>query len=347
MNRTVIDADLQEIFGTGLPWDDLDGARVVVSGATGLVGGYLVETLAHRHLHQGGEATALVILTRNSNRALQRFAHLPRSLLQVVDSDLSGDIDVDGSVDYIIHAASAATPSQFATDPVGSYTPNVIGTHHLLRLAADKDVKSFVFLSSGAAQGTVGPESVLDEDAVGPIDPLDPYAVYAESKRMAETMCVAWWRQHRLPVTTVRLGHTYGPGLRRDDNRAFSQFVYAALDGHDIVLHGDGTDRRDFCYLTDATVGIIQCLLQGERGRPYLLVNTDGSLTIGQLAELIAGLSPHADVKVRYGTDAGRSSTQSWPYAAPDVSRIKALGWRPTITPAEGFRRTLIAHASD
>ena len=344
MHQDVIHADMEEMSGSGVDWGRLAGARVLVTGGTGLVGAYVVEALTTHHRYTGESPTAVVMLARDVDAARHRFAHIPVSQLEIVRHDLRSAVEVGGPVDYVVHGASAASPATFAQEPVGSYIPNVIGTHHLLALAAAKGARGFLYLSSGAAQGSGLPET-FDEDTFGTLDPMDPYAVYAESKRMGETMCAAWWRQHGLRTSTVRLGHTYGPGLRRDDSRAFAQFVYSALDGQDIVLYSSGADRRDFCYLTDSTVGILTCLLSGQPGTAYLLVNTDGSLTIRELAELVVRLAPVKGLRVV--TDAGVPESYvapPGPYAHPDTSRIRSLGWEPRVSPEEGFRRTMQAH---
>jgi UDP-glucuronate decarboxylase len=346
MNRRAIERDLEEMVGWGSEWADIGGSTILVTGATGLIGGYLVESLAASHRYTGADPNHLVVLARSPEMATRRFAHVDPRQLTILRHHLDGPIALDRHVDFIVHGASPATPSDFAKDPVGIYVPNVIGTHHLLTLAADQGASGFLYLSSGAVQGSpVGSEITIDESRYGPLDHLDPASGYAEAKRMGEAACVAWFRRSDVPVTIARLGHTYGPGLQRSDSRAMAEFVYAALDGRDIVIHSDGQTRRDYCYLSDATRALLLLLTRGRRGEPYLVVNTDASLTVRELADLVAELAPPPGIAVHMEALARPSDylPHAQPYYRPDTTKLATLGWEPTVSTREGFRRTLEA----
>jgi nucleoside-diphosphate-sugar epimerase len=330
----------------GTEWSDIGGSTILVTGATGLIGGYLVESLAASHRFTGGDPIHLVIVARSPEAASRRFAHIDQRQLTIVEHHLDGPIVVDEHLDFIVHGASPATPSDFAKDPVGIYVPNVLGTHHLLTLAAHHGVSGFLYLSSGAVQGSPVPGTTsIDESRYGPLDHLDPASGYAEAKRMGETACVAWFRRSDVPVTIARLGHTYGPGLQRSDSRAMAEFVYAALDGRDIVIHSDGLTRRDYCYLSDATRALLLLLTRGRRGEPYLVVNTEASLTVRELADLLAEFAPPPGIAVRMQAVSRPSDylPHAQPYYRPDTTKLAQLGWAPTIGAREGFRRTLEA----
>jgi dTDP-glucose 4,6-dehydratase len=324
----------------------MGGSTILITGATGLVGGYLVESLAASHRFTGGTPNQIVVLARSPEAARRRFSHLDRDQLTILEHSLDGPITVDRPVDFIVHGASPATPSDFAKDPVGVYVPNVIGTHFLLTLAAEHAVSGFLYLSSGAAQGSpAGHPGAVDETTYGPLDHLDAASGYAEAKRMGEAACVAWFRRSEVPVTIARLGHTYGPGLQRSDSRAMAEFVYAALDGRDIVIHSDGLTRRDYCYLSDAARALVLLLTSGRRGEPYLVVNTEASLTVRELADLLAELSPPPGIKVQMQGAAKPSGylPHAQPYYRPDITKLARLGWTPTVGAHEGFSRTLEA----
>jgi UDP-glucuronate decarboxylase len=341
-----IDRDLEEMVAAGPEWGTMGGSTILVTGATGLVGGYLVEALAAAHRVTGAAPNHIVVLARSADAARRRFSHLDRHQLTILEHSLDGPITVDRPVDFIVHGASPATPSDFAKDPVGIYVPNVLGTHFLLALAAEQAVSGFLYLSSGAAQGSpTGRLGSIDETVYGPLDHLDAASGYAEAKRMGEAACVAWYRRSEVPVTIARLGHTYGPGLQRSDSRAMAEFVYAALDGRDILIHSDGLTRRDYCYLSDAARALVLLLTNGRRGEPYLVVNTEASLTVRELADLLAQLAPPPGINVQMQSVVKPSGylPHAQPYYQPDITKLAQLGWRPTVGAHEGFRRTLEA----
>jgi UDP-glucuronate decarboxylase len=338
--------DISEVVTAGCGVESVTGSTVLVTGATGLVGGFLVEVLAAAHQQLGGDPTRIVIASRTPAEARRRFAHIDPRQIEVIDYQFAGPLSINEQIDFVIHGASPATPSAFSKDPIGIYVPNVLGTHFLLELASAHAVSGFLFLSSGATQGApVDVDGPIDETRYGPIDHLDPSTGYAEAKRMGEVVCASWFRSSGIPVTMARLGHTYGPGLRRVDSRAMAEFVFAAIDGKDIVIHSDGLTRRDYCYMTDATRALFLLLTGGEAGEPYLVVNPAASLTVRELADLLAELAPPPGITVRMEQGARPKDYLPYvqPYRAPDTSKIESLGWVPTILPPEGFRRTLEA----
>jgi UDP-glucuronate decarboxylase len=340
----VVEEDLQTIFLAALPWERLSGRSVLVTGATGLVASYLVETLLYRNEVVSGAPCTVVALVRERERATRRFAHhSSRTDLQLLVQDVAEPLPADVSTDFIIHAAGNATPRSFGTDPVGTYRAAALGTHHLLEHAHRVGCEGVLLLSSGSVHGVVaGDDTVIHEGVLGTVDPLDPYACYAESKRMAETMCASWTRQFGVPTRIARLGHTYGPGLRKDDDRAFAQFVYAVVDRRDIVLRTDGAATRPYCYLSDAADALLRILLLGKDGEAYLLAHTKATCSVLELATLLASLYPERGIRIRIEkSDHGGSIANRDPPRQVDISKLSSLGWVPRVGIEAGFRRTL------
>jgi nucleoside-diphosphate-sugar epimerase len=161
-------------------------------------------------------------------------------------------------------------------------------------------------------------------------------------------MCVAWHHQFGVPTRIARPFHTYGPGLDRKDGRVFADFVSDILARRDIVLRSDGSARRAFCYLSDATAGFFTILLRGENGKAYNVANPGGELSIRELAELLVEAFPERGLKVVFARrDEGEDYIPS-PFVrnCPDVSRMATLGWTPTTSVVEGFRRTVSSFES-
>jgi len=337
--------DLESIIKEPLPWESFAGTNVLVSGAAGFLPAYMVETLMFLNQFVHSVPAQVTALVRDEERAHKRFAeYRGRDDLEIVVQDISNPLSVRGPFEYFIHAASNASPTVYLTDPVGTLSANVLGTHHLLNAAAkDRCCRGFLFFSSGEVYGTVK-ESVapLLENQGGYLDPTDVRSCYGESKRMGETMCASWAQQFGVPTRIVRPGHTYGPGMRLNDGRVFADFVRDILKGGPIVMRSDGSARRPFCYLADATAAFFTVLLKGQAGQAYNVINPNGECSIAELADLLAamykdeGLYVERRVRPASGQTAGAP-----PGASVSVEKIRRLGWRATTSIEEGFRRTI------
>jgi dTDP-glucose 4,6-dehydratase len=343
--------DVAAVAARPLPWERLSGAHVLVTGASGFLGGWFVRCLLA--LHRLGKVERPVRVTavvRDPARARERLADLieaPNLTLLAWDLTRLELPPWPADVDRVVHAASLASPRHYGVDPVGTILPNAVGTAALLeRLGRGGRAEGFLFISSSEVYGAVNGAEPLAESDYGVVDPAAVRACYAESKRLGEALCVAWHHQHGLPTHIVRPFHTYGPGLRPDDGRVFADFVHSAARGEPLVMTSDGAARRAFCYVSDAVAGCLTAWLSGQPGRPYNVANPAGECSIAELAELLAGLDPARGLRVVRQAAAGGSYLPS-PYSrlSADVSALEALGWRPHVTLEDGFRRTIEATA--
>jgi UDP-glucuronate decarboxylase len=342
--QAVVQADLDRILEAGLPWERFAGRTVLVTGAAGFLAAYMVETLLRLNDTRGLAPVRVLALVRREAAARERFRrHLGRPDLDLLIQDVCAPLEPEGPVDYLVHAASAATPAAFGRDPLGTFDANVLATRALLRLAERKAAQGFLFLSSGEVYGR-GNDTVIPthEDAFGHLDPAQVRACYGEGKRAGETLCAIFAAAGAVPATMARIFHTYGPGMPLGDGRSFSDFVADVLAGRDLVLRSDGSASRAFCYLADTVEGLFTILLAGVPGQAYNVGNDRAELSVGALAELLAGLEPGAGLRVRREAQADPHYLQS-PIrrGCPDVSRLRGLGWAPRTAPREGFRRTL------
>lgn len=341
----VVRTDIDRILAADLPWHELDGQTILVTGANGFLPAAMVEVLLTLASQRVGPRLSVVALVRSRARAVQRFAawqHHPA--LEIVEHDAARPLEWSGAADVIIHAASQASPKYYGSDPVGTALPNVTGTAHLLELAARRGTSRFLYFSSSEVYGALpdGGASAR-EDVFGTLDPATVRACYAESKRMGETLCVAYAKQHGVPAVIVRPFHTYGPGMRLDDGRVFSDFVRDVVADQDIRLNSAGLAERAFCYLSDATAGFFTALLKGAPATAYNVGNPNAVVSIRALAELITSLDPARGLTVRLGGDAASTGyiASTVQRSAPDISRIAALGWQPATGLEQGFRRTI------
>lgn len=341
--HSIVEEDLKRIVSFHLPWDRLFGKTVLISGANGFVPAYMLETLLY--LNETADAGIHVIaLVRNLEKAMRRLGHLVgRSDLTIVVQDVREPYQGPGTIHYLIHAASQASPKFFRSDPVGTFETNVIGTQRMLEIAKNARSEGFLFFSSGDVYGRpANPSAPIGEMSYGYLDPIDLRSCYAEGKRGGETLCACWHAQLGIPAKIIRLSHTYGPGMDLKDGRVFADFVADIVGGRDIVLRSDGSARRPFCYLADATLAFFTVLLRGKSGEAYN-VGSDSECSILELAEMLCRLFPERNCKVireeRDPDDPYLVSSINGGHF--DISKIRSLGWEPTTSIEEGFTRTI------
>lgn len=347
MTRTlhpVIEEDLRQIVDNPLPWAELAGTNILVTGASGFLPAYMVETILYLN-DRGMTPRANVIgLVRSLSRARARFAaHVDRTDLELIEHDITLPWTTNHCADWIIHAASPASPKNYLADPVGTITPNVSGTIYLLELARKQETRGLLLFSSGEVYGPTPARVPTGEGDYGPVDPLDVRGCYAEGKRAAEALCAAWHRQYTVPTVIVRPFHTYGPGMRLDDGRVFADFIRDIVAHRNIRLSSDGTATRAFTYLADATLGYWTVLLRGERGAAYNVADDGGELSVKELAQKLAGMYSERGLVVDFAEKpiTERAAASQLQRSLPDVTRLRQIGWKPTTDIETGFRRTV------
>lgn len=341
----VIAEDLTEILAHDLPWHELSGKRIVVTGAAGFLGGYLLRTLLA--LHQAGKVDKpLTVLApvRNLERARIKLADCAGDgQLTLLAWDLSTiGVPALGDVHYIIHNASQASPKFYGADPMGTMLPNTVGTAALLEaLRRSAHPKGFLFVSSSEIYGAASSDRGLREEDLGPVDPMAARSCYAESKRAGEALCVAFHHQHRIPTWVVRPFHTYGPGLTAEDGRVFSDFAHNVARNENIIMNSDGSARRAFCYATDAIAGFFTVLLRGEAATAYNVANPDAEMSVMEFADMLVSLFPEKSLRVerRFQPDPAGYLRSAVSRIVPDTTRLESLGWKAGVSPCQGFKR--------
>jgi nucleoside-diphosphate-sugar epimerase len=344
MRHAIVEADLQAILAAERDWAPLAGVTLVVSGAAGFLPAYLVETVMALNELGNQKPTRVIGLVRNLKRARERLrSYEGRADLDLIEHDITRPLPELKAADYIVHAASQASPKFYRPDPVGTIAANSAGTEHLLRLAHARQAKGFLYFSSGEVYGPAPPRVPTSERDFGPLDCLNVRSCYAESKRLGETLCVAWKEQFAVPANIVRPFHTYGPGMRLDDGRVFADFVHDVLECRPLVLKSDGRATRAFCYLADATSAFFAVLLRGRPGQAYNVGNDQAESSIADLAELLVRVFPERDLSVVRQTR--KADDPYLPSAlersCPDITLARQLGWQPTTSLMDGFRRTV------
>lgn len=314
-------------------WDDLRECTVLVTGATGLIGSACARALMERN-RATGAGIRVICLVRDSRRAREVLVGYGESDgLVLIEGSLITDLG-GVNLDYIIHAASPTASSYFVSNPVETADAIVEGTRSLLQIGRDSAVRGFVYVSSmevyGSGNDAPGLDHLLTEDEPGVVDPLQVRSSYSEGKRMAEQYCVAFASEYGTPAFIVRLAQTFGSGVSPDDGRLFALCVRAALAGDDIVLRTTGRSTRMYLYTADAVTAILSVLTKGEPGAAYNAANPATYSSVMQLAGMAAALSEGGQTRVRCEVEAGAPFPPEH-HLPLDVSRLEALGWRPTI----------------
>ncbi|WP_183579135.1 NAD-dependent epimerase/dehydratase family protein [Mucilaginibacter sp. X5P1] len=340
----IIKGDLLKIISTDIGWDKLANKTVLITGANGFLPAYMVYTLLFLNQQIPGFNVKVIALVRNRNNANEKFKdYLHDNNLLIIEQDVCDIITLKSDVDYIVHAASQASPKYYGIDPVGTLSANVLGTINLLNFARQKHLTSFLFFSSGEVYGQVDEAfNPVKEDYYGYIDPMKVRACYGESKRMGENICVSYYTQYNININVVRPFHTYGPGMQLNDGRVYADFVADIVNGRDIEMKSDGSASRAFCYLADATIGFFMVLLKGKPGEAYNVGNPDQEYTILELAETLTSISTQDLKVIKAPVNDGVQYLKS-PLLrnTPNVDKLLALGWNPETSISTGFKRTI------
>ena len=244
----VLQEDLEGIAASEqIDWEALRGKHILITGATGLIGGLLTKALVCAGESRGLGLKVLGVV-RNREKAERLLGNYLGHGLELIEGDVTEPILYDGAVDYVFHTASMTASKDFVERPVETILTALRGTRNLLELAREKQVRSMVYLSSMEAYGVVDPEHYnVRETDYGYIDPLEVRSSYSESKRMAEGLCGAYAHEYNVPVKTARLAQTFGAGIAKNENRVFAQFARSIMQGEDIVLHTDGSKAHCYC----------------------------------------------------------------------------------------------------
>lgn len=339
--KNVLAEDFEAVAQSDLPWEAFKGRSFVVTGATGLVGSLLVRALLYcDQVH--GLGIKVYALVRNVEKAKQIFGetNAPEYLV----ADLAKDeIAGDFACDYVIHAAAVTTSKLMVSDPVGTIRTAIDGTEKLLKLAVEKKAQTFVYISSMEVYGQPKTDGKTAEKDLGYIDISTVRSCYPEGKRMCECLCNAYAAQYGLNVKSARLAQTFGAGILPTENRVFAQFARSAVNGENIVLHTTGESEGNYVYTADAIRAIMLLLVKGESGEAYNIANEQSHTTIRSMAELVAEQIAGGAIRVVLDIPQDASSLG---YAPPvkmwlDASKMRALGWEPTVGLADAYRRMI------
>jgi dTDP-glucose 4,6-dehydratase len=299
----------------------------VVSGGAGFLGSHLCRAL----LDRGDEVVCLDnLVTGTEDNIAELLGHQRFSYQR---HDVTEHVEVDGRVDAVMHLASPASPKDFPEIPIKILKVGSLGTHNLLGLARKNNARFFLASTSEIyGDPLVHPQP---ETYWGNVNPIGPRGVYDESKRFAEAITMAYHRQHGVDVRIVRVFNTYGPRMRPEDGRVVSNFVMQALEGKPITVHGDGSQTRSFCYVSDEIRGFL-ALLDSDHVGPVNIGNPS-EFTMLELADLVLELTGSTS-EIVYEPLPEDDPTRR----RPDITLAQTvLGWEPQVDLRSGLGPTI------
>lgn len=309
---------------------ELKEVRILLTGATGLIGSALVKRLVEHR----------VILTcpvRNIDKVKSIIGNEVKVNVNWVETSLEDYLrNLLDPFDYIIHCASPTASKFFVEKPVETMLFNTDTTISLLEYCRNHTIKGMVFLSSLESYGTVLDDSnVITEDFQGYVNPMETRSSYNMAKRMCECLCHAYAKEYGIPVKVVRLTQTISPNISDSDMRVFAQFARHAAKGEDIELHTEGTAARQYIHIDDAVNAILCVLYKGEPGEAYNAAREDSYISVREMAIFIQeNFNPHGKVVIKYRDDMGYAPTTKLKLS---TGKLKKLGWEANYNLYEMF----------
>lgn len=301
--------------------------KILVTGGGGFIGSVLCEKL----LSQGHEVVALDNFRTSKKRNVEDLISNPH--FRLIVGDTRGEVPIHEHIDEIYELASPATVVFISDHPIETATVNALGTKNMLDLTLQHKAK-FLFASTSEVYGDPR-EHPQKESYWGNVNPVGVRSGYDEGKRFGETLTMAYKREHSLDVKIVRIFNTYGPKSDANDTRVIPSFITKALQGKPLSVHGDGTQTRSFCYVTDMVEGIVAMMESSEAG-PINLGSTDEYKVIDIAKRILAISGSKSKIQFvdRPEDDPSRRK--------PDITRAKEkLGWEPKVELEEGLSKTI------
>ena len=301
--------------------------RVLITGGAGFIGSHLCERL----VNEGSHVICVDNFFSSTRRNIDHL--LGHHRFELIRHDVTFPLYIE--VDQIYNLACPASPVHYQRDPVQTTKTSVHGAINMLGLA--KRVKARVLQASTSeiyGDPSVHPQT---EDYWGNVNPIGPRSCYDEGKRCAETLFFDYWRQHRLSVKVARIFNTYGPRMHPNDGRVVSNFIVHALLGRDVVVYGNGSQTRAFCYIDDLIDGLIKFMKTPQEVTGPINIGNPEEFSVLELAHIVIDLSGSRSRIVHRSlpTDDPRQRQ-------PDISRAQELlGWSPRTDLKEGLQRTL------
>lgn len=338
LKKSLYQEDLDNILSiNGI--EKLNGKRVLITGATGLIGVCMIDALMRRN-EQNGSGIKIFAVGRNKQKATVRLgAYFNKPDFTFLEQDVIEEFPKELSVDIIIPLASNTHPLAYSKYPVETIAINVKGAENALNKALQ--CKAIVlYPSTVEVYGNARGNDVFTEDYTGALNLTTSRSCYTESKRVCEAMCLSYAAEYGVDVKVVRLSRVFGPTMLESDTKASSQFIQKALNGENVILKSEGYQFFSYTYVADAVSAMLYVLLHGESGTAYNISNEDCNVHLREFAKIC---SETVGRKVIFDlpSDDERKGFSVATQAIMDNSRLKAIGWLPKYGMKGAVERTI------
>lgn len=340
MKNKIIEEDIAAIAkGIAADSKKLSGKTLLITGGAGFLGNYFIGVIDYLNKNVLEQPCKVISVDNFITGIKYNTEEGPN--FKAIRHNVKDPLKIAEDVDYIVHAAGIASPKFYRQFKIETIDVATLGTKNMLELAMEKKVKSMLFFSSSEVYGDPDPSFVpTPETYVGRVSCTGPRANYDESKRLGETLCIAYAEEHNVPVKIVRPFNVFGPGMRLDDYRVIPNFVANALKGNPLPVYGSGSHTRTFCYITDGIVGFLKVLLSGYNKEVFNVGNDNEEITMENLAGIVAELFDNK-VKVQKMPGLNDAYASADPKRrCPDLAKIKTkLGYAPKVSLKTGIKR--------
>ena len=341
-NTSLYMNSVEKAATVNLPWEKLANKKILVIGATGLIGRNLVDIIMHKNVHDNLNCM-VTVMARNQEKIRKSFSedYFGRADFDYICHDIQKPLKEIQQFDFILQMASNTHPRAYSSEPIDTILTNVYGLKNVLDMAAENKKTRVVFPSSVEIYGeNRGDVEFFSEEYLGYINSNTMRAGYPESKRVCEALCQAYIKEKNLDVIIPRLPRIFGPTMGADDSKAAAQFIKKAVEGKDIVLKSDGKQEYSFLYMLDAAVGILFVMLNGENGEAYNLADESCDGQLREIAQTCADIG-NSKVIFELPDEVEKAGYSTATKAKLDGTKIKKMGWKPLYSLTEGIEETI------
>lgn len=347
MNAFDFENEIDKCASINIDWSKLDNKTIMITGATGLIGKYLIQVLMQRNINKSIN-TKVIAVGRSKENFEKRFKGIVgMENVSFFEHDVQKPCAYDKPLDFVIHMASNTHPRLYASDPIGTEMINIFGTYYLLELIAKNPGCRFMFTSSGDIYGdNRSGKEYLEETDCGYIDCNTLRAGYIEGKRASEALCNAYRETKGVDFVISRLCRVFGPTMNLEESKAISQFILKAVANEDIVLKSTGTQTFSYLYIFDAVAALLFVMTKGKTGEAYNIADNKNVLSLKELADILAEIGK-SRVVFELPDEFEMKGASTFQDVKLDAKKLYNLGWKSKVEVKDGLKWTVSKMRSD